>query len=391
MKRKWLAGALAAVSAGAGVTAWALSVDDRKSSAPVPATVAADIGAVTAAVAATGTVQPAVTRTLSFAVDGTVETINVRAGSVVRKGATLASVDDTDAADAVGAAKASLTEAETLLNAAKAAAATTAASVSSTAASGAAAGGGNGTGTSTSAGTVTGTATGLIGTATGTATRTTGTATRTGGTGTGTGTDAILAAQKQVNQARFTLKEAQNALAGATIIAPIAGTVMAVAGTVGSDVARGATFITLADTFDMRVSASFPEADAGSLAAGQTAAVTLADRVGERFPATVIQMDPVGVADGTLVTYGVVLNFTEQPSGLLTGQSAAVEVTTGSVAKTLRVPSTAVHDVAPGKGTVQVSSGGVITARRVFVGLRGGQYTQITSGLVEGELVIRSW
>jgi HlyD family secretion protein len=64
-----------------------------------------------------------------------------------------------------------------------------------------------------------------------------------------------------------------------------------------------------------------------------------------------------------------------------------VKVTTGSKADVLRAPSTAVHNVQGDTGTVLKN--GVQT--RVGVGLRGDQYTEITSGLTEGDQVARSW
>lgn len=368
MRGKWVAGALAVVAAGGGVGAWVLRDEGVQRTSRTVATVSVGTGAVTAAVAATGTVQPAATRTLSFAVDGTVKAVGVRAGSRVAKGAVLASVDDSSASDAVDDAKESLSDAEDQLAAAKSAAAAAALAAATT-----------GTTAATAAGAAAAAATAASAGGQG------------GGAAESAGGDAIFAAQKQVNQARYALAEARVALAGTTIKAPIAGTVMAVAGKVGTEVGKGVTFVTLADTSAMRVSAAFPEADAGSLAVGQNATVTLADRVGEKFAAAVVQVDPVGVADSTLVTYGVVLVFAKQPSGLLAGQSAAVEVTTDWVAEGLRVPSTAVHDAGAGKGTVRVSAAGGASVRRVGVGLRGDQYTQITSGLTAGELVVRSW
>ena len=56
---------------------------------------------------------------------------------------------------------------------------------------------------------------------------------------------------------------------------------------------------------------------------------------------------------------------------LLVGQTAAVRVTTGSAGDVLRVPSTAVHDIAGDTGTVLRDGVQV----KVGVGLRGDQYT----------------
>jgi HlyD family secretion protein len=51
------------------------------------------------------------------------------------------------------------------------------------------------------------------------------------------------------------------------------------------------------------------------------------------------------------------------------------------------VPSTAVHDVAGPTGTVLRDGARV----EVGIGLRGDRYTEITSGLGEGDQVVRSW
>jgi HlyD family secretion protein len=240
--------------------------------------------------------------------------------------------------------------------------------------------GGNGSGASGSSGSGTGGSSGS------------GTGGSSGGSGGGTerqgdGTDAILSAQQRVISAGATLAGDEDALAGATMTAPIAGKVLSVAGKVGSQVEAGSTFVTVADTGDMLIEADFPEADADHLAVGQAATVALPAQDDESFKATVTQVDPTGSSDGTMVRFGVVLAFVDKPADLLVGQSAVVTVTTGSKSDVLRVPSTAVHNVAGASGTVQVGNAQVT----VGVGLRGDQYTEITSGLAEGDEVTRSW
>ena len=64
-----------------------------------------------------------------------------------------------------------------------------------------------------------------------------------------------------------------------------------------------------------------------------------------------------------------------------------MKITTGSSTGVLRVPSTAVHNVQGDKGTVLKGGSQV----EVGVGLRGDQYTEITTGLTEGDQVTRSW
>ncbi|BCY07924.1 hypothetical protein L3i22_030120 [Actinoplanes sp. L3-i22] len=380
-------------------------------------TVAVDKGAVTTEVATTGTLAAAQTRSLSFAVDGTVETVKVRAGTTVTAGQALATVDDTDAKQAVTDAQDALDTAEDALDTAENASSTTSTSTTGCNAAAAYRLQTTATPTATASASASPSATATASpsaTATKTATtKPTATKTTSGGkTGTGTGsgtgtcsgsgtssgggqqggsqnssTDAILSAQQRVNSAEVALDEAEDALDGATITAPIAGRILTVSGKVGSQVSSGSAFITLADIYDMQITASFPEADADHLAVKQKAVITLADKPGETFDATLVVVDPVGTSDGTLTTFGVVLSFVDAPKDLLVGQSAQVKVTTGSKADVVRVPSTAVHDVSGTSATVQ--KGG--TEAKVEIGLRGDQYTEITSGLTEGDVVSRSW
>ncbi|RAK35714.1 HlyD family secretion protein [Actinoplanes lutulentus] len=362
--------------AAAGVV-FAVNQDEKTTTARV-VTVAADKGDVTLDVATTGTVEPATTRSLSFAVGGTVEAIAVRAGNKVEEGDELATLDDADATEKVSDASTKLADAQDRLATAETNAA--AATASATACAVATRTGGGGAPVAAGAQLAAGAEIAAVGSATACATQ-------------GypdTGNDQVLNAEQAVNNAEVSLAEAEEALDGTVITAPIAGTIVSISGSIGDKVNSGSTFIGLADTYDMQVSADFPEADAGSLAKGQTGTVTLADS-DESYEAKVVQVDPVGTSDGTLVRYGVLLSFTDVPSDLLVGQSAQVQVRTGEASGVLRVPSTAVHDVAGESGTVMVSGGSDPVERTVTVGLRGDQYTEITDGLSEGEQVVRSW
>lgn len=404
--RRWVwpaAGIVAVLLLVAGtVRALTAGADEKPAAA---ATAAVDRGAVTTAVATTGTVEPAQTRSLSFAVAGTVDGVKVRAGTMVTPGEVLASIDDTDAAANVDSAREALADAQDALadaedDASPASSCVVPAAYPSPSATPSGSPSASAT-ASAPAGTTAPTRTttpahggGTPAPAT-TAPRTGGGATPGatcgggapgGGQGQGSG-DAVLSARQRVNQAEVTVANAEDQLEGATITAPIAGRILSVAVKVGSQVSAGSAVVTLADVYDMQISADFPEADADRLAVRQQAVVTLADRAGKSFGATVVQVDPVGTDDGTMVRYGVLLSFDDAPKDLLVGQSAAVRVTTGSAAGVLRVPSAAVHDVAGDTGTV-LRGGAPVT---VGVGLRGDQYTEITSGLAEGQTVARSW
>jgi HlyD family secretion protein len=395
------------------------------------ATVAVDRGSVSTEVGTTGTVEPSQTLSLSFTAAGTVTTVSVRAGSTVHAGEVLAKVDDTDAAQTVSDAQTALDNAQQQLtdardSAAKQTASTAAGSTSTgcvaaaayittttsptTSATPTAGASSHPTSAPTSSRTTTPTASRTAGSGSHSGGTGTGTSTGTGsgstcgrstsgsGTGTGSGsgsgsgsqgggTDSILSAQQRVISANTTLENAEDALDGTTITAPIAGRILSVAGKVGTQVSSGSAFLTLADPNTMQITADFPEADADHLAVKQSAAVALADQDGKTFKAVVSQVDPTGTSDGTLVRYGVQLSFVKSPADLLVGQSATVAVTTGAKTDVLRVPSSAVHNVAGSTGTVLKNGAQV----QVGIGLHGDQYTEITTGLSEGDQVVRSW
>ncbi|WP_326550497.1 efflux RND transporter periplasmic adaptor subunit [Micromonospora sp. NBC_01813] len=220
-----------------------------------------------------------------------------------------------------------------------------------------------------------------------------------GGTGTGSGPgdaagggsggDPVLRARQQVTAAQLRLAAAEDDLAGTVISAPIDGKVLGVSGAIGSTVRAGGTFIELAAVAEMQVTASFPEADAARLVAGQSAVVTVATRPDEEFPARLSQVDPVGGVDGQMVRYGVIVDFDDIPAGLLVGQSAGVRIVVDEVADVVRLPITAVGLGPDGEDVVVVPDGtGARQERVVTVGIRGDQYVEVTDGLAVGDEVV---
>ncbi|WP_199509275.1 efflux RND transporter periplasmic adaptor subunit [Nucisporomicrobium flavum] len=203
-------------------------------------------------------------------------------------------------------------------------------------------------------------------------------------------------AQNEVTRAQLGVDEAQAGVDGTVLEAPMAGTVVAVNGTLGSssqpsaqqgsaDEASG--FIDLADLGKLQVTAAFAEADATKLKEKQAATVTWNALSGTRQSAKVVAVDPQATTDGTVVTYGVTLSLDKVPAGAKPGQTVSVSVVTGEVAGALSVTSAAVTTVG-NRHTVTVVANGVQETRQVEIGLEGDQVTQIISGLTAGEQVV---
>jgi multidrug efflux pump subunit AcrA (membrane-fusion protein) len=375
---------------------------------PVASTVAAAArGTVTVSASAAGTVSMVTTRGLSFSVAGTVTELDVKVGDQVTAGQVLARIDATDAQGQVNTAQRQLDIVDGNLSKAQSPAPTPTActavapaglvlhvsgspsaspSTSTSPSPGGTGSGGGGSGNpSPTASPRPSTSRGAGGT--GSCTGTTGGGGTNGRGGGGGAGDALSSAQRQVNNATLTLLQAQQRLAGTTITAPIAGRVITVGGVLGATERPGGTgYIVLGDVSDTEVKAQFSESDVARLAVGQVATVTLANR-SQPYTGRVAQISPAGTVSGRLVRYGVLVAFDSVPADLLFGQGASVAVTTAEADGVLCVPSSAVHDVTGTNATVTVP-GGHDTVRKVAIGLRGDRYTEIKSGLAEGEQVV---
>ncbi len=254
-----------------------------------------------------------------------------------------------------------------------------------------------------------------------------------GATGSGSGTNGgnppsgggggarggVYSAQQQLNNAQLALSIAQRQLAGTTITAPVAGKVLSVAGIVGSAETPGSTpFIVLSGVSDVGVRARFSERDATRLAVGQDARITLPDQAGRTYQGRVAQVDPAGTVSGRLVLFGALIAFDQPPTGLLYGQSANVAVTVDTATGVLYLPSAAVNvdpaaggalpgspdgaatgsadgaatgsatpDAVGGTATVRLRIGAGYRTTTIQIGIRGDQFTEIRSGLAEGDRV----
>jgi len=311
---------------------------------------------VTATVSASGSVASAKTRALSFGVGGTVKEIKVKPGDTVKKGQVLARLDDDAARESVDSAKAAL---DAALDA---------------------------------------------------------------------GTDTA-AKYSQYISARNAYREARRELAGTVIKAPFAGTVTAVNGAVGGSASGSASgssasgasgssgssagsrgaggggsaqssagsagssgsgggFIELADTRKLHIVGNFTEADVTRLKVGQPATFTFDALPGVTARGEVTLIDPVARTSNNVVQYAVTIAMTEPPEQVRLGQTTTVQVVVDQAEDVLAVPTSAIS-TAGGQSTVTVLRNGVETRRRVEIGVRGDAFTEIRSGLNEGDQVVR--
>jgi macrolide-specific efflux system membrane fusion protein len=348
---------LAVLAVAGGVWAYFLVTANPNAAAAADTagtrTVAVSQGEVTSTVSATGSIQSGNTASADFVTSGTVTSISVHVGDAVKKGQVLAQVDPTDSQDQLNTANANLNAAQASLTRAN----------------------------------------------------------------TGGDPATIASAQAQVTDAQATVDADQRALTGTTLTAPMAGTVTAINGSVGGSSGGGSSgsggsggsggnggggggnsssssssssssgFIQLADLTRMEVTANFAEADATKLKTGQNANVSWAALTGATATGTVATIAPTATTSNNVNSYAVTVNLTTLPTGIRIGQTVTVVVTTADAQNAIRVPNAAVR-TAGTRHTVTVTDGTTPQLVSVEVGVVGDTFTQITSGLTVGQVVV---
>ena len=120
---------------------------------------------------------------------------------------------------------------------------------------------------------------------------------------------------------------------------------------------------------------------------GATATV-LPDGSSTAFSGKVVSVAVVPTTSTTgTSSFAVAIALDGDTSALHNGGIGSVAIVTGSTAATLAVPTSAVTTDGS-THTVQVDDGTTVTATRVGVGVIGPVWTQITSGLAEGQQVV---
>ncbi|GAA1623117.1 efflux RND transporter periplasmic adaptor subunit [Actinoplanes couchii] len=205
-------------------------------------------------------------------------------------------------------------------------------------------------------------------------------------TDTGTATNAVA-------EAEIAVDEAEAAVAGTRLLAPMAGTVVAINGSLGGSSTvsgQGTTggFVDLVDLTKLQITAAFPESAATELKAGQTATVVWNALSGATTTGKVVAVDPTATTTNNVVTYGVTISLPTPPAGTKPGQTVSVSVVTGTVADAVMVNPAAITSTGNRRSVTTLTAAGTREVRPVTVGLAGDDASQITEGLTAGERVV---
>jgi len=204
---------------------------------------------------------------------------------------------------------------------------------------------------------------------------------------------ACAAGAAAVVQARSRVAVVEVQLDFTELRAPFNGTVAEVSTEVGEWITPSPpgvpipAVIDLLDPASIYVSAPIDEVDAERVMVGQAVRMTVDSRPDVPFFGRVKRVAPyvLDVLEQNR-TVEIEVDFDEQALvlGVLPGTSADVEVILEQRTDVLRVPSSAVAD----QGEVLMLSDGVLVAREIEPGLSNWQFTEVVSGLAEGDVIV---
>ncbi len=201
------------------------------------------------------------------------------------------------------------------------------------------------------------------------------------------------AARAVLDQARAQVRLAQAQVALTEVRAPFAGIVADLTTELGEWITPAPPgvpippVLDLLDPSSLYVAAPIDEVDAERVAVGQEVRISVDSRPGERFVGRLVRVGAfvVDVLEQNR-TVEVEAEFDDPATAatFLPGTSADIEVILDRRNGVLRVPTAA---VAQGN-SVLVLRGGVLREQPVRTGVRNWQFTEVLSGLSEGETVV---
>ncbi len=209
-------------------------------------------------------------------------------------------------------------------------------------------------------------------------------------------TESIQSASESLRSAEISMQNLQDAMNNYTITAPISGTIIEKDAKVGDAVKAGDTLCIVYDLSYLEMGINVDELQISSITVGQKVQIT-ADAVPDKtYVGTVTRVSMKGTANGGTTTYPVTIRI-DDTDGLRPGMNANAEIVVAEAKNALVVPNAAVvrgsyvlvtkdsPSAANADTTMEAPEGFVYVP--VKIGVSDDDYTQIVSGIQEGDTI----
>lgn len=197
----------------------------------------------------------------------------------------------------------------------------------------------------------------------------------------------LAIAEAEVDQARLSLQQAERQLEDARLVAPFAGTVVAVNYQPGEEVSVGQPAVDLVDLSALQIELPLAEIDVARLAVGQEAEFIIDALPGVTLRGRVSYISPVATITQGVVNYPVIVEIENPDPAVRPGMTAGVSIIVEQREEVLLIPNRAVR-AAGGQRVVEVLYQGQVFEAPVTLGISNESSTEIVSGLREGDAVV---
>ncbi len=201
--------------------------------------------------------------------------------------------------------------------------------------------------------------------------------------------EGLVAYQQSVDAAQQQFDAAQAGSKSAQVKSPITGTVLAVNVSVGKtpNPRDKKPLVTVVNLEALKVAAGVAEDRLSLLKPGNPALVTVKEVPNVEFPGSLdeIYSEKAGFLRGQ--KYVALVDFKNAKGQAKPGMDATVSIKIGEVRDVLAVPANTVYEVGK-QHAVKLQAGSQWHQRIVEIGLSDGKYTEIKSGLKEGDVVM---
>jgi HlyD family secretion protein len=205
----------------------------------------------------------------------------------------------------------------------------------------------------------------------------------------------VKLAEARVKNDTINLSDAEQRLKDTKVYAPISGVISTRDVQIGqiissaiSNVGGGTTIMTLSDLSRIFILASVDESDIGKVDVGQKAEITVDAFPGMHFFGNVMRIATKGASSSNVVTFEVKIEvLSRNRKRLKPEMTANVEIIAEHMENIVIVPVEAIFRGQNGSIVTVLEPDGTEEERAVEKGITDGQFTEIKSGLAEGEKI----
>lgn len=198
----------------------------------------------------------------------------------------------------------------------------------------------------------------------------------------------IAVANAQLEQARSNYLNAQLQFSYAEIKSPIDGTVASISVGLGELVGKESSgLFSILDLKRLQIDTYVDETEISEVAVGQRAEIIFDAFLQDEFTGSVVAIAPLAVLDGNAVYYVVTVYLDDIDERLRPNLTADVTIYVDERDAVLTVPNEAIVRQG-GQQVVYVQNGDLFEARPVTIGWKDSKYTEVKSGLEEGEVIV---